>query len=79
MRDWVDEEANRRGQGQKRPLTQCQHAAVNSRYPGCTLEYCFICESPTGRAGRGDDSIYADDDSGPYCPECWEEQPSRES
>ena len=35
-------------------------------------EYCFLCGNPTGRAGRGDDSIYDDaGDSGPYCEECW--------
>ncbi len=22
------------------------------------LEYCTLCDEPTGRAGRGDDSIY---------------------
>lgn len=35
-------------------------------------EYCFKCGDPTGRAGRGEDSIYDDaDDSGPYCETCW--------
>ena len=35
-----------------------------------TLEYCCECESPTGRAGRGDGSLYIDD-IGPLCEECW--------
>ena len=40
------------------------------------LEYCCVrgCEQPTGRAGRGDDSIYCDVcDAGPYCSECWKD------
>lgn len=70
--DWIDKEKARRDKGISKALNQDQHAAVNSRYPGCTLEYCFICEEPTGRAGRGDDSIYSDDDERPFCEECWE-------
>ena len=35
------------------------------------LEYCSVCDEPTGRAGRGEDSLYVDDD-GPYCSECYE-------
>lgn len=39
------------------------------------LEYCFKCGNATGRAGRGEDSLYDDtDDSGPYCEECWPER-----
>jgi hypothetical protein len=39
------------------------------------LEYCCECDQPTGRAGRGDDSIYVinaltKDEVGPLCPEC---------
>lgn len=38
------------------------------------LEYCFKCGEPTGRAGRGEDSLYDDDDdSGPYCETCWQD------
>jgi len=73
VKDWIDEEHERRQQDIKRPLSQDQHAEVNDRYPGCTLEYCSLCEDPTGRAGRGDDSLY-DEDGGPYCLECWEDK-----
>ena len=39
-----------------------------------TLEYCLACGEPTGRAGRGEDSIYCDDcGSGPFCEECHEQ------
>lgn len=38
--------------------TQTEHRKINRReYPG-TRELCFLCDDPTGRAGRGDDSIY---------------------
>ena len=42
-------------------------------------EYCTVCSSRTGRAGRGEDSIYCDEceearglEVGPFCEECWE-------
>lgn len=40
------------------------------------LERCCECDDPTGRAGRGDDSIYAEvvatgDEIGPLCSECF--------
>jgi hypothetical protein len=74
MADWIDEEADRRRHGINRPLLQSQHQEVNDRYPGCTLEYCSECESPTGRAGRGEDSIFAisvsGEELGPLCYEC---------
>lgn len=35
-------------------------------------EHCWICDEPTGRAGRGEDSIYDADDNGPYCEDCRE-------
>lgn len=70
-RDWIDEERDRRAGGVRRALTQDQHAEVNARYPGCTLEHCWQCDVPTGRAGKGDDSIYDDDGGGPYCFSCW--------
>lgn len=38
------------------------------------LEYCFICEHPTGRAGRADDSLYDNYDYGSYCENCWYEE-----
>ena len=69
--DWIDEEKERRDQGVNRPLTQSDHATVNARYPGCTLEYCCECGQPTGGAGRGEDSLYIGDD-GPYCSACHE-------
>ena len=37
------------------------------------LEYCCECDQPTGRAGRGEDSIYVaypDKEIGPLCEEC---------
>jgi hypothetical protein len=39
-------------------------------------EYCWICNEPTGRAGRADDSLFDDDDGGPYCEACWGEATS---
>ncbi len=39
-----------------------------------TLETCCECDAPTGRAGRGEDSLYAGD-FGPYCGDCWYEVP----
>lgn len=38
----------------------------------CPIEYCCECEAPTGRAGRGEDSLYVGD-AGPYCEECWDD------
>lgn len=36
------------------------------------LELCFICDEPTERAGKGEDSLYCDEcDKGPYCPDCF--------
>ena len=75
MEDWIDDEKRDRDCGHHRPLLQSQHAEVNARYPGCTLEYCCICDNPTGRAGEGEDSLFTDDGDGPYCWECWEELP----
>lgn len=37
-----------------------------------TEERCMVCDEPTGRAGKGDDSLYRDDDTGPYCEECFD-------
>ena len=36
------------------------------------LEYCCKCGAATGRAGRADDSLYTDDDDGPFCEDCYE-------
>jgi len=72
--DWIDEEKHRRDNGIHRALSQSQHAAVNARYNGCTLEYCCECGEPTGRAGAHDDSLYLDDGAGPFCEECYLER-----
>lgn len=70
--DWIDDEHRRREDGYARALTQSQHAEVNARYPGCTLEYCRDCGDPTGRAGAGDDSLFGADGDGPFCSACFE-------
>lgn len=75
MKDWIDEEKDRRDCGIHRALSQADHEAVNARYEGCTKERCFICDEYTGGAGRGEDSIYFED-QGPYCPECWRKHPA---
>ena len=36
------------------------------------IERCFICDDPTGRAGKGEDSIYLGD-HGPLCEGCYDE------
>lgn len=38
-------------------------------------ERCFICDEPTGRSGRRDDSIYDLRGNGPYCENCYEQAP----
>lgn len=42
-----------------------------------SVERCWICDELTGRAGRLDDSIFDDDDNGPYCEECWIEESAK--
>lgn len=41
------------------------------------IEYCVICDDPTGRAGRAEDSLYiqhADEsETGPLCEGCYED------
>lgn len=74
MNDWIDEEKKRRDKGINRPLLPSEHEAVNGRYPGTTLEYCCECGQPTGRAGRGEDSLFTEDDDGPFCWKCWPEK-----
>ena len=71
--DWIDDEAQRRANGENRPLTQAQHDEMNTRYPGATLEYCFECGQPTGRAGKAADSRFKDDGRGPFCYPCYHE------
>lgn len=34
------------------------------------VEICCSCDEQTGRAGKGDDSIYLEDGTGPYCTTC---------
>ncbi len=37
------------------------------------LEYCCVCDAPTGRAGQGEDSLYTSSGKlGPYCEDCWD-------
>ena len=38
------------------------------------LEHCCECDQPTGRAGQGEDSLFAGD-FGPYCEDCWDTVP----
>jgi len=76
--DFIDQVKKDRANGINKPLLQSEHWAVNGRYPGATLEYCCDCDEPTGRAGRGEDSIYADpvngdDEIGPLCWECYQD------
>lgn len=70
MLDWRDRIAADYAAGRTHCLTPDQHEAVNSRHPGATLERCSLCDEFTGRAGRGEDSIYLEDDTGPFCEEC---------
>ena len=72
MTDWIDKEYSQRRQGVNRPLLPSEHTEVNARYPGLTLEYCCECNGATGRAGKHDDSLFIDDDDGPYCRECFD-------
>ena len=39
-------------------------------------ELCTVCDSPTGRAGKHEDSFYAGD-FGPYCEACWQDVPEK--
>ena len=36
------------------------------------IERCCICDSPTEKAGIGEDSLYGEEGDGPYCEECYE-------
>ena len=35
-------------------------------------EFCRLCDEKTGRAGKGEDSLYFDE-RGPYCEDCYNE------
>lgn len=63
---------HRREMGIAHALSQDHHARINARFPGLTREHCFLCDQETGRAGRGEDSMFDDNDDGPYCEECRE-------
>jgi len=54
-------------------VSECERslrAAIEKEAKMASVEMCCKCDEPTGRAGRGDDSIGADDGSGPYCENC---------
>ena len=74
--DSIDQIKQDRANGINKPLSQSDHAAVNAKHPGTTLEYCCECLGPTGNAGRDEDSIYAEciangNEVGPLCPDCY--------
>ena len=37
------------------------------------LECCCKCDDPTGKAGKGGDSLFLDNGEGPFCEDCWED------
>jgi len=37
-----------------------------------SYEHCWVCDGLTGKAGKGEDSLYDPHDSGPYCERCWD-------
>ena len=76
--DWIDKIKKERDTGINRTLYQSEHATVNSRYPGCTLEHCCSCGTATGNAGQVEDSLFTKDD-GPFCQECWREMKLKKS
>jgi len=64
--------------GQRRALTQDEHASWNAgRYPG-TRQLCAECGEPTGRCEE--DALYlgACDEIGPLCEPCWEASEGKE-
>lgn len=42
-------------------------------------EMCCICDELTGRAGKGDDSLYTDTGKGPFCQQCFDVQRVKEA
>jgi hypothetical protein len=40
-------------------------------------ERCCMCDDATGRAGKGDDSIYCNCGAGPFCLDCWHDHQFR--
>lgn len=79
MTSWINDRNHERRLrlGIAGSLSQDHHEAVNRRYPGLTREHCWLCAEETGRAGRGEDSIYDRDNGGPYCLECYQASPAR--
>lgn len=43
------------------------------------IEYCIVCDSPTGRAGAGEDSLYDENGHGPYCEHCFEKYAGKDA
>jgi hypothetical protein len=37
-----------------------------------SIERCFICGDPTGKAGRDEDSLFSTSGDGPFCEQCFE-------
>jgi hypothetical protein len=61
--------------GHRHEMFQADHERWNaSHYPG-TRQLCSKCEEPTGRCE--DDSLYSEDESGPFCEACWTDLEAR--
>ena len=75
MSSWIDEKnkLRRREMGISGALSQSHHEYINRKYRGLTREHCWLCDEETGRAGRAEDSIYDNNDDGPYCEHCYNE------
>lgn len=43
------------------------------------IEYCVVCEEPTGRAGRDEDSLYDGNGHGPFCEHCFEKYTAKDA
>jgi hypothetical protein len=41
-----------------------------------SYELCCCCDQATGHAGKGEDSLYANNEYGPYCDDCWHDVPA---
>jgi len=39
-----------------------------------SIEHCVLCNSPTGKAGATEDSLYLSDGTGPVCESCFDEE-----
>jgi len=60
--------------GRRHAMLQSEHAEWNVKHFPGTRQLCESCGEPTGRCE--DDSLCADEDEevGPLCEYCWEEQ-----